>query len=87
MQKGKSGSWAQAKLLWQRDRAAAVVSGVPERAREACVHPGNGGIAGDVGDLEAPSLVLGELQHCVDVDTVRGGIDGPDVIAGSKESG
>jgi len=48
------------------------------------MHSGNGGVAGDVRDLQAPSLVLGQLQHCVDADAIRRGIDGPDVIAGSK---
>lgn len=86
MQKGGLGSQAQAELAQQRDRAAAVGLGVPERAGEACVHSGNGGVAGDVRDLQAPSLILGQLQHCVDVDTIRRGIDGADVIAGSEES-
>lgn len=60
--------------------------GVPERARKARVHSGNGGIAGDVRDLQTPSPVLGQLQHRVDVDTICRGVDGPDVIAGGKES-
>lgn len=67
-------------------QAQAEGSGVPECAREAGVHSGYGGIAGHIGDLEAPSLILGQLEHRVYVDTIRRGIDGPNVIAGSQES-
>lgn len=85
MQKGGPGTPAQEELAQPRDRAAVVGLGVPERAREACMHSGNGGIAGHVRDLQAPSLIFGQLQHCVDVDAIRRGIDGPNVIAGSEK--
>lgn len=77
-------SWVRAEPARQRDTAATAGLGVPERAREARVHPGDGGIARDVGDLEAPDLVLGQPQHRVDVDAIGRGIDGPDVVTGSK---
>lgn len=53
---------------------------LPERAGESCVHSGNGGVAGHVGNLQASNLILGQLQHSMDVDTISRSIDGSDVI-------
>lgn len=64
--------------------AATIASGVPECARESCVHSGNGGIAGHVGNLEASNLILGQLQHSMDVDTISRSIDGSNVVAGNQ---
>lgn len=48
------------------------------------MHSGNGGVAGHVGNLQASNLILGQLQHSMDVDTISRSIDGSDVIAESQ---
>lgn len=55
--------------------------GLPEGSPEGCVHSGDRGLAGDVGDFDPASGIPGELQGGADGYTLRGGIDIASIVA------